>query len=49
MSSGPKKCAHKICTCLVPDDKKFCSQLCEDSEGTEIACDCKHEGCGGNL
>lgn len=50
--SEPKKCAHKGCTCTVGDDKKYCSQFCEDSEkdGIEtLACDCPHASCGGHL
>jgi hypothetical protein len=46
--SETKKCAHALCTCLVSDDKKYCSQMCEDSMGmTSLACDCKHPRCGG--
>jgi hypothetical protein len=34
---------------MVPDDKKYCSQMCEDSKGvTSIKCDCKHPGCTGS-
>jgi len=48
--SEPKKCAHAMCTCIVPADKKFCSQICEDSVGmTALGCDCKHPGCGAEL
>jgi hypothetical protein len=48
--SEPKKCAHESCSCIVPDDKKFCSQNCEDNVGvTTISCDCKHPGCSGEL
>jgi hypothetical protein len=44
--SGPKKCAHGPCSCIVPDGKRFCSQICEDSVNTtSIRCDCRHEGC----
>ena len=42
----PKKCAHPACQCKVPDDKKYCSQRCEDSvETVEISCGCAHPGC----
>jgi hypothetical protein len=48
--SDPKKCAHKTCTCIVPDGQTYCSQICEDSKGvTELGCDCKHPACGGEL
>jgi hypothetical protein len=48
--SDPKKCAHKTCTCLVSDDKKYCSEICADStKVTELGCDCKHPGCSGEL
>jgi hypothetical protein len=48
--SESKKCAHKSCSCIVSDDKKFCSQICEDNVGvTTISCDCKHPGCTGEL
>ena len=41
-----KKCAHPACLCKVADDKKHCSQRCEDgSDGVEISCDCGHPGC----
>ena len=47
--SEPKKCARSICSCVVPDGEKYCSQMCEDSKGfTEIKCDCKHPGCSGS-
>jgi hypothetical protein len=46
----PKKCAHSLCTCIVADDQKYCSQVCEDSKNvTELSCDCKHTACGGEL
>jgi hypothetical protein len=48
--SDVKKCAHPICTCTVAEGQKYCSQICEDSVGvTEIGCDCKHPGCGGEV
>ncbi len=48
--SEAKKCAHASCSCAVPADKKFCSQMCEDSAATtSIACDCKHPACGGSM
>jgi len=48
--SDMKQCAHKSCSCNVSEDKKFCSQLCEDSVGVDsIGCDCKHPECSGTL
>jgi hypothetical protein len=48
--SEPTKCAHENCTCVCSDGKKFCSEICEDSAGTQtLSCDCPHTGCGGKL
>lgn len=45
--SEKKKCAHEACTCIPPDGKKFCSQVCEDSKKvTHLTCQCGHAGCG---
>jgi hypothetical protein len=31
---------------MVADDKKYCSQRCEDArDEVEISCDCGHTGC----
>jgi hypothetical protein len=44
--SEAKKCAHTACSCTVPDGKKYCSQMCEDSAGvTSLTCHCKHAEC----
>jgi hypothetical protein len=43
------KCAHNGCGCGVTGDSDYCSDHCEsadDSDMTEIACDCGHPGCG---
>ncbi len=46
MANEAKKCAHASCSCTVSGDKKYCSQICEDSAGvTELGCDCSHPGC----
>jgi hypothetical protein len=46
--SESKKCAHTACSCTVPDGKKYCSQMCEDSKSvTSLKCDCKHPACSG--
>jgi hypothetical protein len=42
-------CAHVGCGCAVAGDSEYCSDHCrdaEDSDMTEIACDCGHPGCG---
>jgi metallothionein len=45
-NSEQKKCAHPACSCIVADDKKYCSNYCEDaSSEVEISCDCGHPGC----
>jgi hypothetical protein len=41
-----KKCAHPACSCVVPEDGKYCSQYCEDAaDTTELSCNCRHAGC----
>ncbi len=46
MTNEQKKCAHPACQCTVPENKKYCSQRCEDAKGeVEISCDCGHPGC----
>ena len=50
MANEAKHCARTGCTCLVGDDKKYCSQICEDQVGSaSISCDCKHPACSGEL
>lgn len=42
-----KKCAHPSCSCMT--DKKYCSQMCEDSASTTtLGCDCPHPACSGH-
>lgn len=51
MANETKKCAHEGCTCQV-NDKKYCSQFCEDAASTgttTLGCDCPHSGCTGHL
>lgn len=49
MATEPKKCAHKTCTCVCSDGKKFCSGYCEDAKDvTSLMCHCPHPGCGGS-
>src|ERR1700751_6473320 len=43
-----KKCAHPACTCMT--DQKYCSTHCESHKDTaEIACECGHPGCQGEI
>ena len=43
-----KKCAHPACTCMT--DEKYCSTYCESHKDTaEIACECGHPGCRGDI
>ena len=43
-----KKCAHPACSCMT--DKKYCSTYCENHKDTaEIACECGHSGCKGDI
>jgi hypothetical protein len=42
-----KTCAHEPCECTVPENEKYCSNICRDagSGETEIACQCHHPAC----
>jgi len=43
-----KKCAHPACSCMT--DQKYCSPHCEShKDTTEIACECGHPGCKGDI
>jgi metallothionein len=43
-----KKCAHPACSCMT--DQKYCSPYCESHKDTaEIACECGHPGCRGDV
>ena len=43
-----KKCAHRLCSCIAPEDSKYCSPNCEAAKDTtDIACGCGHSGCTG--
>jgi len=43
----PKICAHIPCRCVVPEDQKYCGEVCEDAGAgdVEIACECGHASC----
>lgn len=42
------RCAHDACSCKVANDRKYCSDHCENAAGqdiVEIKCDCRHPNC----
>ncbi len=46
------KCAHEGCGCMVTGDAEYCSSFCEsaeDSDVVELACECGHSGCSGEM
>lgn len=44
------KCAHPPCSCTVAASEKYCSAQCEAMEDTpDIACECNHPGCRGDI
>jgi hypothetical protein len=46
--TDPKKCAHEACSCIAPEGKKFCSEVCESAKDViELACQCDHAACKG--
>jgi hypothetical protein len=48
--SDTKKCANPACSCIPEKGAKFCGAHCEGTKGTtEIACQCGHAACKGNL
>lgn len=48
--SDAKKCAHPSCSCTVTGKDKYCSSRCEAAaDTTEIACECGHPGCRGEV
>jgi metallothionein len=45
-----QKCAHPACNCMAAKDSKYCSTYCHDAGNTlELACNCGHPGCSGEL
>jgi hypothetical protein len=49
MSDETKKCAHPACSCIAPEGKKYCSEVCEDAKSmTELTCQCEHPACTGS-
>jgi hypothetical protein len=48
--ANAKKCAHPPCSCHVQGDSDYCSAQCAAMEKTpDIACECHHSGCKGNI
>jgi hypothetical protein len=46
-----RKCAYFACECLVGGQEQYCSDYCsdaDDTQETEIQCDCKHAPCALN-
>jgi hypothetical protein len=47
-TQGQGKCAYSRCECIVGTKEKYCSDYCadaDDTQETEIQCDCKHAPC----
>jgi metallothionein len=45
-----KKCEHASCTCTVSGKDKYCSARCEAAgDKVEVACECGHPGCRGEI
>jgi hypothetical protein len=48
--STKNKCAHPACNCVAPEGKTYCSDYCETAKKlTELACQCDHPECQGEL
>ena len=48
--ANTKKCGNAVCTCVPPGKDKYCSPHCEGvGNKTEIACQCGHGSCSGNV
>jgi hypothetical protein len=46
--SEAKKCANPACSCIPPNNEKYCSAHCEALIDTvEVMCQCGHDHCGG--
>ena len=44
------KCKGPNCSCTVGHDSKYCSPHCETmKDSLEIACECGHAGCAGEV
>lgn len=48
--ANTKKCGNAACSCIPPGKDKYCSSHCEGvGNKTEIACQCGHSSCAGNV
>jgi len=48
--ASAKKCANAACTCIPPNNAKYCSDHCAGiGNKMEIMCLCGHADCGGNV
>ena len=48
--ANTKKCGNAVCTCVPHGKDKYCSPHCEGvGDKTEIACQCGHGSCSGNV
>lgn len=51
MDDNRKKCAHRPCSCPVPDQSAYCSSQCRAAdqnaaaEAAQPKCNCGHEHC----
>jgi hypothetical protein len=44
--TATNKCAHAVCSCIAPENHKYCSQTCQDAKSvTELVCQCDHPAC----
>jgi len=50
MEKAKGECAHPNCSCAAAANSKYCSPYCESAKDhAEIACDCGHGSCKGNV
>lgn len=43
------KCGNPACSCIPPNNEKFCSAHCEALKGSvEVVCQCSHAHCSGS-
>ncbi len=46
----PRKCGNLSCSCVPPENAKYCSPHCEKiGKKMEIVCLCGHSECSGNV
>lgn len=43
-------CEHPSCNCVQAEDSSYCSPYCQTAgDSVELACNCGHPGCSGEL